>query len=652
MLQFQNLAIRRGPRELISGLDAQIGVGQKVGLTGANGSGKSSLFELLLGGLHADQGDFSYPDEWIVGHVAQETPSDDRPAIEFVLDGDTEWRVLGGQLTAAEAAHDGHAISELHERMRVIGGYQAPSRAAQLLYGLGFDAKGQKTPVNQFSGGWRMRLKLAQALMCRSDMLLLDEPTNHLDLDAVIWLEQWLCNYEGTLLLISHDREFLDSVVNNVLHIENGGAKLYRGNYSTFENTRAVQLAGQQALYKKQQRELAHIRTYVDRFRAKATKARQAQSRLKALERMKFIAPAHVDSPFEFSLFKPDRLPTPLLQLTKAEAGYGDVTVLQGLKMALRPGDRLGLLGANGAGKSTLIKLLAGVLQPLAGEREPAKETMIGYFAQHQLEQLNDVDSPLEQLQQLDPDAREQALRNYLGGYGFSKTQVESSVVNFSGGEKSRLVLAMLVYQKPNLLLLDEPTNHLDLEMRQALANAIQDFTGAIVLVSHDRHLLRVTCDQFLLVDSGAATEYSGDLEDYANWLKARAKLTANPDGKLKAKDEPKVASAPSGGESKQQRKKREARQRQKTKPLRNKIKNAEAELTRLRQSLIEFDQSLADNSLYTDERKEELTGLLKRKAIIQQNIDDAEWAWLAHSEELEQVMEQLLGQQKENAVS
>ena len=481
-----------------------------------------------------------------------------------------------------------------------------------------------------------MRLNLAQALMCRSDLLLLDEPTNHLDLDAVIWLEQWLCSYEGTLLLISHDREFLDSVVNRVLHIENGGAKIYGGNYSTFENTRAAQLAGQQALYQKQQRELAHIRSYVDRFRAQATKARQAQSRLKALERMELIAPAHVDSPFEFSLFDPERLPEPLLTITNAEAGYGEVSVLKGLKMTLRPGDRLGLLGANGAGKSTLIKLLAGVIQPLTGIREPSKETNIGYFAQHQLEQLDAVDSPLQQLQQLDPRAREQVLRDHLGGYGFSKDQVESSVANFSGGEKSRLVLAMLVYQKPNLLLLDEPTNHLDLEMRQALANAIQNFTGAIVLVSHDRHLLRVTCNQFLLVDACAATEYAGDLEDYAVWLKARAKQAIDPDSSSQVVAQPKKAGS---AESNKARKKREAQQRQASQPLRNKIKRLEDDLATLRSSLVEIDNQLVDNSLYAESAKDKLAEILQLKASIQKNIEDTEWSWMSVSEELEQLV-------------
>jgi len=636
MLKFQNVAIRRGPRELISGLDVQIGPGQKIGLTGANGTGKSSLFAMILGELQTDQGDFSYPSKWTVGHVAQETPSGERSALDFVLDGDVEWRDLTNRLQVAEVEQDGHLISELHEKMHVIIGYQAPSRAAQLLYGLGFSGEGQKTPVNQFSGGWRMRLNLAQALMCRSDLLLLDEPTNHLDLDAVIWLEQWLCSYEGTLLLISHDREFLDSVVNRVLHIENGGAKIYGGNYSTFENTRAAQLAGQQALYQKQQRELAHIRSYVDRFRAQATKARQAQSRLKALERMELIAPAHVDSPFEFSLFDPERLPEPLLTITNAEAGYGEVSVLKGLKMTLRPGDRLGLLGANGAGKSTLIKLLAGVIQPLTGIREPSKETNIGYFAQHQLEQLDAVDSPLQQLQQLDSRAREQVLRNHLGGYGFSKDQVESSVANFSGGEKSRLVLAMLVYQKPNLLLLDEPTNHLDLEMRQALANAIQNFTGAIVLVSHDRHLLRVTCNQFLLVDACAATEYAGDLEDYAVWLKARAKQAIDPDSSSQVVAQPKKAGST---ESNKARKKREAQQRQASQPLRNKIKRLEDDLATLRSSLVEIDNQLVDNSLYAESAKDKLAEILQLKASIQKNIEDTEWSWMSVSEELEQLV-------------
>ena len=524
MIQFKNLSLRRGAKLLFEQTSFQVHPRQKVGITGANGTGKSSLFALILDQLHADTGDCLYPKNWVIAHVAQETPADNRPAIEYVLDGDVELRQVENKLAIAEANDDGIELATLHTRFDNIHGYTARSRAAQLLHGLGFKTGDENRAVNEYSGGWRMRLNLAKALMCRSDLLLLDEPTNHLDLDAVIWLENWLSNYPGTLLLISHDRDFLNNVTSHIAHIEHQQATLYTGNYSAFERIRAERLANQQADYEKQQREIKHIQSYVDRFRAQATKAKQAQSRLKALERMQEIAPAHVDSPFHFSLLEPEKRPNTLLRLEEVAAGYDDTPIIKDVGLIITPGDRIGLLGPNGAGKSTLIKLLAGSaldssIKIQHGHRELGKETKIGYFAQHQLEQLQPEHSPVEHLQQLDPNAREADLRTHLGGFGFSNDMALAKVAPFSGGEKSRLVLAMLVYQRPNLLLLDEPTNHLDLEMRQALATALQDFNGAMVIVSHDRHLLRVTCDQLLMVHDQRVEEFALSMDDYPKWL-------------------------------------------------------------------------------------------------------------------------------------
>ncbi|MDH5358809.1 MAG: ATP-binding cassette domain-containing protein, partial [Gammaproteobacteria bacterium] len=524
MIKLNQLSVRRGVRVLFESANLTIHPGHKVGLTGANGTGKSSLFALFLGRLHADSGSVSIPDSWVISHVAQETPAVDTPAIDYVLQGDDEYTQLQQQLSKAEDEHDGHLQSELHDKLAAIDGYTARSRAGRLMHGLGFSGQQETLPVQSFSGGWRMRLNLAQALMCRSDLLLLDEPTNHLDLEAVYWLEEWLRNYLGTLVLISHDRDFLDRVVTQVVHIEQQRMKSYSGNYSDFELARAEHLANQQAAHQKQQREIAHIRSFVTRFKAKATKARQAQSRVKALERMELIAPAHVDSPFHFSFFPPLRLTAPLLTLDKVAVGYNEKSLISDVKLSLAPGDRIGLLGPNGAGKSTLIKLIAGVLPPLQGKRKEAKDICIAYFAQHQLEQLTVEESPLQHLQRLDRQASESDLRNFIGGFGFHGDDALSPVGPFSGGEKARLVLALLVYQKPAVLLLDEPTNHLDLEMRLALTLALQDFEGALVVVSHDRHLLRTVADDLWLVSEGKATVFDGDLDDYRQWLMTKDK--------------------------------------------------------------------------------------------------------------------------------
>src|ERR1700733_11308272 len=527
MLNFFNLSLRRGKRLLFTGATFSLFRGEKIGITGENGSGKSSLLSLVSGELTPESGSFDMPSQLALAHVSQELEATDREAIEFVLDGDAELREVEAALAAAEAADDGELLGELHGRYAGIRGYDAVSRAAQLMHGLGFDSQDERRPVRAFSGGWRVRLNVAQALMCRSDLLLLDEPTNHLDLDAIVWLEGWLIAYPGTLLLISHDREFLDRVVNRVVNIEHEKARAYRGNYSSFEEQRASELSQQAALYARQQREIRHMESFVERFRAKASKARQAQSRLKALERMQRIAPAHVDSQFEFLFAQPDKLPRPLLALERQSAGYDGRAVIEGLSLSIAPGDRLALLGRNGAGKSTVMKLLAGQLDALAGTRTEARDLRIGYFAQHQLEQLKVADSAVQHLsdcsEAMGRRAPEADLRDFLAGFGFRGERVFEPVAPFSGGEKARLGLALLAYQRPNLLLLDEPTNHLDLEMRQALAVALQEYEGAVVLVSHDRHLLRVVADELLLVHAGRVTAFDGDLEDYARWLATSA---------------------------------------------------------------------------------------------------------------------------------
>jgi ATP-binding cassette subfamily F protein 3 len=629
MLKFQRVSLRRGSRLLFSDMDLGIHPGQKVGIAGANGTGKTSLLALVRGELKPDTGDFSLPSRWVISHVAQEVPATAEPAIDYVMDGDAELREIQQALADAERSGDGARQVQLHGRLETVDGYTARSRAARLMDGLGFAPNQVETPVSQFSGGWRMRLNLARALMSRSDLLLLDEPTNHLDLDAVLWLEDWLRSYPGTLLLISHDREFLDAVAGQILHLEQQRVRLYPGNYSAFEHIRAEQLAQQQAAFERQQREIAHVQSYVERFRAKATKARQAQSRLKALERMQEIAPAHVDSPFHFQFAPPESAPHPLLRLENAAVGYAGPLILQGINLSLVPGDRLGLLGHNGAGKSTLIRLLAGELKPSAGRRDTAQSLKIGYFAQHQLEQLRPDETPLWHLQRQDPRASEQSLRDFLGGFGFSGERVLERVAPLSGGEKSRLVLALLVYQRPNLLLLDEPTNHLDLEMRHALAQALQEYEGAMVIVSHDRSLLRTTTDQLLLVADGGACPFDGDLDDYPRWLAAQRAGTQG----LAAPEDKGEHSA----QARKERKRQEAEQRRRLQPLRARLQKLERELEALQQQQGLLERHLADAGIYAEGRKAELKELLGRKAELDRRLDTTEEDWLLAGEALEQ---------------
>ncbi len=624
MLQFTDFSLRRGPRLLIDHANLTIRPRQKVGLTGANGCGKSSLFACIRDELHADSGECSVPAQWTIASVKQETPAASDSALDYVLQGDTELMAVREALLQAEEAHDGHRIGELHARLDAIGGYQAESRAGKLLHGLGFSEAETRHAVNTFSGGWRMRLNLAQALMCRSDLLLLDEPTNHLDLETVLWLEDWLRSYDGTLILISHDREFLDRVADHIVHLEHQQLTAYTGNYSAFEKTRAQQLAQQQAAYEKQQREIDHIQSFIRRFKAKASKAKQAQSRVKMLERMELISQAHVDSPFHFSFRNPDKTPNPLLSLDDASVGYNDQPHLHNIKLTLTPSSRVGLLGVNGAGKSTLIKLLCGELSPLSGEMHCAADLKIGYFAQHQLDQLRKDQSPLEQLQVLDKKASEQQLRDYLGGFGFNGERAEMKVEPFSGGEKARLVLALLVYQKPNLLLLDEPTNHLDLDMRHALNVALQEFAGGLLLVSHDRYLLESLCEEYLLVADGKVMPFTGDLDDYRNWLAQRESTTetANP-------------AAPKSANKKAERQ-AAAEKRQQLAPLRKELKQLEARLEKLTTEQQALETRLADPELYADDRKTELQQILKDKGRLNDQLQVTESRWLELSESLE----------------
>ncbi len=627
MLYFDRISLRRGNKLLFSDASMTIHAGHRVGITGANGCGKSSLFALVQGNIEEDSGSFHHEKGISIAHVAQETPALDTAAITYIMQGDTELTMLQGQMDQAEANGEGMRVAELHERFAAIDGYAARARAARLMHGLGFAIGSEDSSVASFSGGWRMRLNLAHALMCRSDLLLLDEPTNHLDLEAVVWLEKWLLQYRGALLLISHDRDFLDKCMNRIAHIEQEELTVYSGNYSDFERVRAEKLALQQASHEKQQKQIDHMMSFVTRFKAKATKATQAQSRIKALERMQLIAPAHVDSPFSFSFKHPGEIPNPLLRLNKASAGYADVTILHDLSFSLLPGDRIGLLGPNGEGKSTLIKLMADTLLPQKGSRVAAKELSIGYFAQHQLEQLHDELSPIQHLKMLNEQISEKEARKFLGGFDFQGDMALAPVAPFSGGEKARLVLALLVYQQPNLLLLDEPTNHLDLEMRHALSVALQSFEGAMVLVSHDRHLLRTVCDSLMLVSNGAVDHFNGDLDDYSAWLLQQR--DAN-----ETKNEVKKETRPSKKDERRQK----SDQRKALQPLRNRVKKLESELELLHHKKAELDSALADLGIYEKSSAAQLKELSLQHRNVLKQIDEVEEAWMSASEELENV--------------
>ena len=629
MLTFTNLALRRGTELLFEDVSFTIHRGQKVGLIGANGAGKTSLFKMLTGELDADRGSFDYPADTRVAWLEQEVAASEQAAIDYVLAGDEQLMAVEAALAKAEREEKYEQLGELHEQMAAIDGYSARARGEQLMVGLGFGHDEFSKSLGEFSGGWRVRLNLARTLMAPSDLLLLDEPTNHLDLDAILWLSDWIKHYQGTLVMISHDREFLDETVNSILYLHRQRIELITGNYSQFERIKAERLAEQQSNYEKQQRDIRHMQDFVRRFRAKATKARQAQSRIKALERMELIAPAHIDSPFRFEIPAADKVSDPLLSIDQACLGYEDVTVLSNVRLSLHPGDRLGLLGHNGAGKSTLVKSLRGEIPLLAGQRVEGHNLAIGYFSQHQVDDLELGKSCVAHIRALDDKITEQEIRNFLGGFDFHGDKVKEPIHTFSGGEKARLALAVVAYSRPNLLLMDEPTNHLDMDMRQALTVALQDFDGAIVLISHDRHLLANTVDQFWLVDSGEVHTFKGDLEDY------RKRLFGELAGATKQKEPrepaasqaapaPKPKSGKSGG--------REARQ------LRTRLNTIEQRLTRLQRKLTEVEEKLGDESLYAEGGQDGLHTLLREQVGLKEEIEALEEDWLARSGELEQL--------------
>lgn len=624
MIQFSELSLMRGNKILLQETTAVVYPGHKAGLIGANGCGKSSLFALIRNELHPEHGQCTIPKNWQVVSVAQETPAVQRSALDYVIDGDKRYRELQIKLAEAEAAHQGEQIAALHGQLEQAGAYDIEARAATILAGLGFASDTITHWVTEFSGGWRMRLNLAQALLCRSDLLLLDEPTNHLDLDAVIWLEKWLQRYTGTLLLISHDKSFLDSTVDEIISVEQCQLVSYRGNYEAFEIQRAERIRLQGLQFQKQQDKIAHLESFINRFGAKASKAKQAQSRVKQLAKMETLLPALAASNFSFEFFSPPKLPNPLVKMEQVQVGYGDTIILEHLHLNLVPGSRIGLLGRNGAGKSTLIKLLAGEKKAMHGLYETSAGLRIGYFAQHQLEYLRGEDSPFAHLQRLDPKAVEQSLRDYLGSFGFRGDNALSKVAPMSGGEKARLVLALTVYQKPNLLLLDEPTNHLDLDMRHALNLALQGFEGAMVLVSHDRFLLSSVCDDFYLVDNRQVSVFDGDLDDYRDWL-----LKSERPGQSTDKKEAKP--------DRKNLKRLEAEFRQATLPLRKKLAKHEKSMADLQSKLSEMELKMADPEIYSAENKTTLKLLLAEQAEFTSQLGDTEMSWLEVQQQLEE---------------
>ncbi|WP_338764706.1 ATP-binding cassette domain-containing protein [Massilia sp. METH4] len=662
MIRLEQVSLMRGVKPLLENADLTLNPGDKIGLIGANGAGKSSLFAMLRNELHPDQGNIDFPAKWRMAYVAQETPPLQRNALDYAIDGDVNLRKLQAELERLEALPDsadhGIALGEVHSALADADAYTVQSRGEQLLLGLGFTLDQMQQPVASFSGGWRMRLNLAQALMCPSDLLLLDEPTNHLDLDAIIWLEDWLKRYTGTLIIISHDRDFLDEIVNVIVHIDDRKLKRYTGNYSSFERQRAAQMVLMAGAAEKQARKKAHLESFIERFKAKASKARQAQSRMKALAKMEELAPLRAAAEFSFEFREPLSAPNPLLVMEDVDAGYRsedpktyevtEKTIVHGINFSLQTGQRIGLLGVNGAGKSTLIKTVAGELAPLAGTATTGKGLIIGYFAQHQVEMLRHDESPLWHLQKIAPTVREQELRNFLGGFNFPGTMVTSPIAPFSGGEKARLALALIVWQRPNLLLLDEPTNHLDLETREALTEALAQFEGTLVVVSHDRHLLRATTDQFIIVADGRLQPFDGDLDDYKDWL-FKTKLGKGTDVLPAAGKEHKtaypstspVAPPPAApGIDKREQKRLEAEQRQKLsaqrKPIENKIKRLEEQIAKRNAQKAEVDAQLLDPAIYEAANKPKLKTLLADQAFYTKDLEQLEEEWLALQEQLE----------------
>ena len=625
MIKVTNVSLRRGGELLFEDASFSIYPGHRVGVTGANGVGKTSLFKLLDSTLPLDSGDIILPSAAKLASVSQEILDTELSAINYVMAGDTDLVMAKQELIAAEVKNQDEALATAYDNIEQAGGYTAETRAAKLLAGLGFSIEEQTQLFNTFSGGWRMRLNLARALMTPSDILMLDEPTNHLDLDAIVWLENWLVKYQGMLIVISHDRDFLNTVTTNIINIENKKIDIYTGNYADFEGQRAARLSTQNAAYLKQQKDILHIQAFVDRFKAKASKAKQAQSRLKALSRMKKVSSAHIDSPFSFSFFKPEKMPAQLLTMNDCDLGYDKIRVLRELTLTVSPGDRIGLLGANGAGKSTFIKALANEITTTSGTIERANSLTVGYFAQHQVEQLRSDETPLEFLTRLDRSAPERDLRSYLGGFGFSNDYALRAIGPLSGGEKARLVLAAIVRQKPNLLLLDEPTNHLDLQMRHALGVALQGYEGALVVVSHDRYLLESVSDKFKLIANGRVEEFEGNLNDYTKWLTdTRSQKTALlKEGILRH-------------ESKRDRRKRQAKSRVKKSELVKRVGCLEENVNILSKLVADTNKKLADSNIYTEGRQGELKELLGEQKIQADKLRCAEQEWLEATSLLE----------------
>ena len=633
MIELKNLTLQRGSKVLLDKAALTINPGARVGLIGKNGTGKSSLFALIKGEISHDAGDVLVPKHWRLASVAQETPALDISAVDYVLQGDAELQAFQAALAQAEAAGDGMLQAEYHARLDEIDAYSAPARAAKLLGGLGFAQAEHSQPVRAFSGGWRMRLNLAQALMCRADLLLLDEPTNHLDLETVLWLENHLAASSTAQIIISHDADFLNAATTHTVELSAQKLTLYGGNYDFFQQERAQRLAQQQAAYTKQQQHIAHLQSFIDRFKAKATKAVQAQSRMKALAKLERIAPAHLDSEFTFEFAQPPHLPNPLLKLDAVDLGYGHGNVVQQASLSIESGARYGLLGVNGSGKSTLIKAISGSLKPQAGQIIRAEKLNIGYFAQHQLDTLRPDQSPVWHIQQLSPDVREQEIRNFLGGFHFIGDMALQATAPFSGGEKARLALAMIVWQKPNLLLLDEPTNHLDLDMRHALTLALQGFAGALLVVSHDRSLLEATTDAFLLIDQGRLSSFDGDLNDYRQWRLAQEQATSAP-------------AASAGGQNRKDQKRQEAQMRQErtrlAKPLLQKIERAEKDMAAWQAEQAACEAFLAGESAYLPENKAQLQQYLNKLAEIKVKLGETEELWLSWQDALEDIDRQI----------
>ena len=643
MLKITDLSLRRGTRLLLENIALDVFPGQRMGLTGANGCGKSSLFSVIAGRLEADQGNVTLPRGALISEVLQETPESTQTAIDYVIDGDKSYRSLELKIAQAELSNDGTALATLHNQMEAIDGFRVSARAGQLLHGLGFTAKEQTQSVNTFSGGWRMRLNLATALMTRADLLLLDEPTNHLDLDAMVWLEQWLASYEGIVLVISHDREFLDRAVTRIAHIENQSIQVYEGNYSLAERQRAEIIEIQQKQHVRQQKQIRHMQSYIDRFRYKASKAKQAQSRIKALERLEIVSPVQQKNAFVFEFETPDHSPHQLIDLKGINAGYQD-PVLSSIDFRLSDGERIGLLGRNGAGKTTLMKTLAAELPPLQGSYTGDSKLCIGYFAQHQLELLNPQWSPLDHLAELSQQQNERALRTHLGRFGFSGDSATEPVSIRSGGERARLVLALIVYSKPNLLLLDEPTNHLDIEMRESISLALQSYSGCLVVVAHDRHLLRLVTDELWLIDDGSLRRFEGDIDDYVIWLRQRQKGTnKNLDSQTNKKPKSRKDITAKDDQKPQRSKttrQEKAKQREKVKPLRDRLNRVEKEIDKAAEVKQRLDQALANPEIYNEANRDQLRELLFDQARNAQLHQELESQWLEASELLEQADE------------